>query len=321
MIDLNKKLSGLRFISLLAALSILLISITVFINTKIDIYGLFTPVKGRSISILNNERVSKYLLSYHYIPENFNSVIIGTSLSDNLDVSVFDNGDFKIYNASIMGANISEINPIAKNVIKGGIKNVILCISPYLTKNSGSKEVEFGQKVYLGALGSVDLYQTYAVGLIRHYNLLPRKFPLGQFNNHGVHFYNDFFKLDNVQEKINEEIKLHANEDIVIDSVALTQFKELISLLDENHINSIGYFHPVPSEIYESNRANYERFEETITNIIDGRMRLINFNSLSNRSFTSDYTNYIDHGHLSIKGQQVILDSLYKSLGAKAVTN
>jgi hypothetical protein len=312
--NLNKVLPAKNFTIRTAALAFGLIGLSVLVNTQLDIYGLFTSTKGKSLKIHNNERVSKYLLSYHYVPENFNTIVIGTSLSDNLEVSVYKDGKYKIYNASIMGANISEILPIAQNAIQGGIKNVVFCISPYLTKNSGSKEVEFGKKVYLGALGSVDLYQTYAIGLIRQTNLMPHKFPKGQFNESGVHFYADFFRLDDVQSKINDEIRLHANEEIPVDSIARQQFIDLVTLLKQNNVNCVGYFHPVPYEIYESNKANYKKFEQMISEISGDAIRLIDFNSIDNRAFTSDYTNYIDHGHLSEKGQRTLVDSLYKSL-------
>lgn len=85
-------------------------------NVLIDIFGLFRPVKGRKIRIHHNERISKYLLSFRYIPRNFNTIIIGTSLSDNLDVASYNhsNNRLKIYNSSVMGANIFDVCPVAK---------------------------------------------------------------------------------------------------------------------------------------------------------------------------------------------------------------
>src|SRR5687768_4922851 len=70
-----------RFLKRTSIISTLAIACIVLANMTIDIYGLFLPVKGKALPVYNNERLSKYLLSYRYIPQNFEAAIIGTSLS------------------------------------------------------------------------------------------------------------------------------------------------------------------------------------------------------------------------------------------------
>ncbi len=313
--DITKKISAERFLFLTLMISVLAAAVIIGLNMYIDLYGLFLPVKGRTIDVKNNERTSKYLLSYRYIPQNFNTILAGTSLSDNLDVTPFTGkGDFTIYNASIMGANISEIKPVVINAVEGGVKNVILCITPYLVKTSGGKEVEFGPKVYRGALGSVDLYQTYAVGLIRYYNLMPHKFPRNQINSNGVNDYADFFRLDDVKGKIHQEVVAHGGKNLRLDTTAVSQLKEMIQFLKDRKINLICYFHPVPLEIYDSNQVSLDHFQKMVRDIVADDTKVIDFNAPSNHSFTSDYSNYIDHGHLSKKGQATIMQQVYAKL-------
>lgn len=312
----KNEISARRFLMITLIGVLIGASVIVVFNLSIDIYGLFGINDRKSIPVYHNERISKYLLSYEYIPENFNTILIGPSLSDNLDVTYFNNdtSKFKVYNASIMGANISELKPIVFNAVNGGVKNVIICLSPYLTMNSGSKEVAFDQKLYYGALGSVNLYETYAVGLIRQWELMPNKFPKDQINPYGVNDYATFFKQENIQKKIDDEVKIHQGEEIVVDTIAVNELKEIIETLNKENVNYIGYFHPLPIEIYDSNKTHYAEYKEMISALFDNKARLIDFNSPEFKSFTSDYSNYIDHGHLSAKGQAVIVEALYDKM-------
>src|SRR5688500_16644008 len=98
---LDKKLPAWTFLKFIFLFSFISAIALAGVNIWIDIYGLFLPVKGREIQVYNNDRISKYLLSYRYIPQNFNVAILGTSLSANLDVTVYNRKQnlFKIYNA------------------------------------------------------------------------------------------------------------------------------------------------------------------------------------------------------------------------------
>lgn len=313
---LEKKMSALTFLRFVLIFSVIGIICIVSINVWIDIYGLFRPVKNRAIPVYNNDRISKFLLSYRYIPENFNVAIVGTSLSANLDVREFNHrqGKFRFYNTSVMGANISELSPIAQNLVKGGIKKMIICFSPYMTKNSGTKEVELGPKIYYGAFGSKNLFETYAVAVIRKYELMPGKFPKNQIDEFGVNHYQDFFKVDDIKQKIASTIEENKNQSIPIDPVALQELKTLLAFLKANDVSLIGYFHPVPAEILESKFSDYQNFQQTVSAIINDDSRLINLNNTDFKHFTSDYSNYIDHGHLSQKGQKIVTEILFEKL-------
>jgi lysophospholipase L1-like esterase len=71
------------------------------------------------------------------------------------------------------------------------------------------------------------------------------------------------------------------------------------------------YFHPVPQELYESQEAEYERFRLLVTSIAPADARTINFNGSGYDWFRKDYSNYIDNGHLSEKGQSIIMKILH----------
>jgi hypothetical protein len=296
----------LAVLSGVAGLSLLVIGV----NWYLDIFGLFRPVKGRNLPVYHAERISKYLLSYRYIPQNFNTVLLGTSLSDNIDFSNVDAPTSpKVYNASMMGANIAEIRPIVSNLLAGGVRQFIICVSPYLTKNYGAKEVELDGKLYYGALGSKNLYETYVVGAIRSFNLMPSKFPKNQINAQGVNDYGSFFAVSDVRQRVNRELKENTDA-ITIDSSALVAFDAMIQELRNHKVKLLVYFHPVPHDIFKLKEKTFMEYQQLMRSIIRDDRSIINLNSEHFSPFTADLTNYIDHAHLSRNGQSVIVDTL-----------
>ena len=147
-VNSEHRLTSRRFLIITAGVTFLLCFIVIASNVYFDIFGLFRDTQGRSLPVYHNERISKYLLSYHYIPENYDGILIGTSLSAN--VAVEDARHF-IYNASVMGSNIAELRPILQKCIDGGIQRVIFCISPYMFKNAEAKEVDLNDKLFYAA--------------------------------------------------------------------------------------------------------------------------------------------------------------------------
>jgi hypothetical protein len=286
------------------------------INVWLDIFGLFHDVHGRALPVYHQERASKYLLSYSYIPQNFKTIIVGTSLSDNLDVGPYNqiHPDSPIYNASIMGGSITEVSAIANKAIEGGIKNVIFCISPYQLKESGFKEMELNKKMYYSALGSKNLYETYVVALIRKSNLLPEQFPEQHISAYGTNFFTDRYRVNDVAAKIREVATALKGKPLAIDSAALQEFSQLVETFRSRQINVIAYFHPLPAEMLESNKVEHLAFQDLAKQILNGYGTLIDFNDARYQAFSSDYSNYIDNGHLSEKGQAFVTTELLNAL-------
>ena len=105
-------------------------------NYRINIYGVFGNTAGKKLVVYDNERTTKYLFSYNYIPGNFDGLLVGTSISDeNWDTSHI--AGMRVYNASINGGNISEEDLLLSNVLRRGHPRLIMfVIHPYLTESS-----------------------------------------------------------------------------------------------------------------------------------------------------------------------------------------
>lgn len=79
-------------------------AILVFVGFTVwvDIFGVFGISKN--VRVYGEERISKYLMAFRYIPEHFNGIILGPSLSANVDPTPLK--DFNFFNASLMGARV-----------------------------------------------------------------------------------------------------------------------------------------------------------------------------------------------------------------------
>ncbi|HTF81190.1 MAG TPA: hypothetical protein VL947_05685, partial [Cytophagales bacterium] len=282
-----------KFILTYAIISLVLVSVIVTTNYYIDIYGLFRGTKARKVHI--NERTSKYLFSFRYIPENFEGFIIGPSLSANLNPEQIKG--YKIYNASIMGANITELNYLMDNITdKGHMKFAIICLDPYLTKDHGKKSANIDPKEYYGALGSTNLIKTYLLYLVRKYNLSPKRYAPNLHNTVGW----DNFELEtpniNPKKAIDEKVAQKNYENTRIDSVAYLELDAALKNLRKHNIKVFGYFSPVPYKLYQLGKADYQKFENKITALFTPDDVLLNLNDERYKEVTDAYDTYIDHG-------------------------
>lgn len=296
-----------KFLFKYAIIMALLVSIIAGINYYIDIYGLFRGKKERKVYI--NERTSKYLFSMRYIPENYEGVIAGPSLSDNLNPEKIKG--FKIYNASIMGINVTEMNYLLNNIIdKGHLKFAIICLGRYLTKDHGRKSAHIDPKEYWGALGSTNLLKTYLLYGIRKYDLAPGRYAPQIYNSDGWNNFELEMHNLNAKDSIERRVRDKVIDTISIDPVAYEELDFILKKFRSHNIQVIGYYSPVPYGIYQLDIEAYKDFEKRIGALFSGNDILLNLNEEKYKAINSDYGMFIDHGHLSHKGQDFVLQQL-----------
>jgi hypothetical protein len=118
-----------------------------------DDFGLFWSSSPKRIWDL--EKTSKYLLSYRYVPRHFDALLIGPSYSDGFMDTRMLTG-YRVYNMSMDGANASELRVAVSNALRHGhFRFIVICLSPYITKDSGIKGSQINNKEYWGSLFSL----------------------------------------------------------------------------------------------------------------------------------------------------------------------
>src|ERR1700730_11101236 len=61
-----------------------------WVNYQVDLYGVFGRNDSRARVVYSNERSGKYLLSLRYLPEHFDALLVGSSITDNWDTTRID---------------------------------------------------------------------------------------------------------------------------------------------------------------------------------------------------------------------------------------
>ena len=128
---------------LLTTLSTILIATAAIaaLNMVVDIYGLYRPSRGRRLPIFGDDRVAKYLLSMRYVPENFNALLAGGSVSANWDITAIQG--LRVYNGSLDGGNIVEEKALIEAALeRPGVSVILLLVNPALTYSHEFQTVE-----------------------------------------------------------------------------------------------------------------------------------------------------------------------------------
>ena len=126
-----------KFITLFFGGLFVAAAIVIPADLYIDLYGLFTG-SSTAHAIYGEERTAKYLHSLRYIPEQFDGVMLGSSVSDNLDTRHLKG--YRIYNASINGGNVSDLKPLVENIYRRrDLKLTLVCAHRYLTNDHVQK--------------------------------------------------------------------------------------------------------------------------------------------------------------------------------------
>ncbi len=279
-----------------------------------DEFGLFRDVKNRRIRIYAAERVSKYLLSFRYIPTNFDGLIVGPSLSDELDPSRIEG--FKVYNLSISGGNISQIRLCCENVLRhGNIKLLIICLDPFLTRETGVNDKRMTPRIRWSVLGSTFTFQLYGERIKRA--LSPQKDTFADSYNGKCNLARKNM-LNHVDAR--REIEAFAAQlendktEFAVSEKAFNELDELLRAARSRHVRIVAFYYPQPHKVSLAYQAQYWRFREKLDALFSSEDTICDFSSKDYLSFRQDYTNYSDQGHLSIKGADFICSELNKKI-------
>jgi hypothetical protein len=282
-------------------------------NVYTDVYGLFRPVSGRSLPIYGEERTTKYLYSYRYIPEGFDGILLGSSVSDNLDLKLLQ--PHRIYNASINGGNVEDIRPIAENALKDAkLRYVIICAHRYITRDHVQKTDLMTPRQYWSALGSPQLMSAYVSRAANRMRLTRNP-----FDDWGTNHFNESNGKSS-QEVIREAlVELSRGskeiENYDVDPVALNEFRDVIKFAHRYDRRVVVFFPPIPQKIFEIRASDFAKYRSTILGLLDPSDIVIDFNSPTYAAFRSDYGNYRDYSHLSEKGAQTVVEEIGRALG------
>ena len=272
------------------------------INYRIDFYGLFGPSRDHDKLIYENERPDKYLLSFRYIPEHFDALLIGSSVTDNWDTSQISS--VQMYNGSISGGTMAEAKLVADNVMhRKKLRVVVLCVYPYMTA-SHRVDSSMAPKAYWGALASWQLFRDYYQAFLISRGRLRQK-----YTGYGV-FKFDVDKADQRAWELGKFVP----ETLAIDATAWSQYKELIQEARDQGATVVRLDPPISSAMWDGQKDGYAAYYAKMATLFRPEDPVIDFNTPEFEQLQAQRDAYYDGAHLTPSAAQLITSSMSRQI-------
>jgi len=223
-------------------------------NIAMDPYGLFQSTEGRRLVVYGDSRVAKYLLNTRYVPENFDSILVGSSLSANWNLTGITK--LRVYNNSLNGGNIVEGKSLARSALsRPGISTAFLLVHPALTASHEFETVRLDDKLKLAALGSLSLWDAYKDMLkirLRRSKLM--------FDYAGTEDLGDYPReMNTVMKRL-----WRPAEEFDIDPIAHAAYLDLVADLRAHGVRIVFIVPPTFEELLHGKRAAFDRYVHLI---------------------------------------------------------
>jgi hypothetical protein len=279
----------------------------VLINVKLDIYGIFRDARDRHLVVYGDPRVSKYLLSERYVPENFDAVLVGTSVSANWRTGLIT--PLRVYNESLDGGVIVEGRAIAERALPSGhIKLVLLLIQPYLTADNNFRTVQMTPQQNIVALGSKSLLDAYRDEFSIREHREPKV-----FDEFGAQ---DFGNLPQQLNKKLQKMWAPSDQPFNIDPAGMKDYRELVQELHASNIPIVFVIPPIAENLFEGRRGAFDSYSRMILAMKVPRDQVIDFSTDQFRDFRADPDNFRDGVHMTDSGADRVVVRINDQLTA-----
>lgn len=275
------------------------------VHVVADPFGLFRSTGGPTRTSYGDERAARYLMSLRYIPENFDGLLVGMSLSGNIDTSRLTG--VRVYNASINGGTVTEIALVAANALRlGSMKILVVGFGPQLVGRSGFLTDSMKPRERLSALGSVQSLRMFASQLA--VALGWKRWPCTPYGVNAFQLMAPPRTPDEVGKVIRESCVNPSP--LPVDEEAFREFAGMVRAAHERGTRVLVYYHPVPRACYVNWGDSHRVLRERVAALLEPGDLAVNFNDDAYRAFTEDPANYFDTMHLTGQGAERVLAEL-----------
>lgn len=282
--------------------TVLLLASIVASNYYLDFYGIYGDSKGRELRIYTNDRLSKYLLSFNYIPSNFDGLLIGSSATESYDLTKIDN--VRIYNVAVSAGTATEQKIIADNVFSvAPMKIVIFSMNPYLTHRHGTLTNSMLPREKWRALFSTQALITQAVALI--YSLFGKWSTTDAWGKKRLPIDSN---PENQWPNLNFSVYLRTNED------AFDEYENLIKTARLQGARVIGFNPPMYSKKYQLGKDLYDSYIRRASSIFMPNEQIIDFMASKYDTYNNNSLYFTDGYHLSNVGVEFFSSELVKAI-------
>lgn len=290
------------------------------LNYSVNDFGLWRS--RDQVRIWKLEKTSKFLLAHRYIPENYPAILVGSSVSDNIDPR--DISAIKLYNLSMAGGNMSEIGKAVRLYLARAKSPQIMVVNlhPYMLATTGAKSFQVHGKEYYGSLFSAlpVIVWAYKIG-----NLV------GIGGAEFDHSYAGWQNLERTTPK--QALNLHPKEMLedcrkenwqgdLIDPNAYQELDDVLKLARARGVQIIAYFHPYIKAQWDVYHACGKGpfFIQEMQKLFKSGEIAIDFNTPTYQAITAREDLRLDLAHMTNEGSTMIAKEIDKVLTARLLT-
>jgi hypothetical protein len=267
------------------------------INISADIYGLYRPTQSRRLNVYGDARIAKYLLSFGYVPENFNAILIGGSFSANWNTTAVEK--LRVYNESLNGGNIVEEKALAEAAIsRPGISTAFILVHPALTYSHDFMTVRLAPRLKYSSLGSTSLWFAYK-------NMLYIRFHRS-IQNYDYAGTEDFGTLA-TEMPPNMKRFWSGGDHFDIDPIALAAYRDLIAELRARQIHLIFIVPPTFEGLLLTKQTAFPSYKGLIESYSTPEDKWIDFSSAEYLNFRAASANFPDGVHLTPQAAKMVV--------------
>ncbi len=278
-----------RWLLLTFAWIICLVAATAWVNWRADVLGLFGRPDVRRYSL---DRYSNYAMSYRFIPGHFDGLLLGNSLTTNWDTSLIPG--YRVFNCSMRGANFSEEDLIARNVlVHSHPKMLIILLHPSFTSSDGRLTPYMTPQEYWSSLGSLQMLTIYSQMAMEkiagpnttRWTFEHRAFPFGGEN----------FRIPRRDGQVAEPV-----QEFHVDAGAE---KELVALVQTAHHRGIQLYFLIPptyAERWQIDGPKIKAYYRRMLALASPQDHVIDLNDGALHQITENHLDFPDYTHLSL---------------------
>jgi hypothetical protein len=278
-----------------------------------DPFGLWGDSGPRRI--YTDERMSKYLLARRYVPENFDGILMGPSYSANIDPSHIEGT--RLYNLSINGGNAYELKHVFEPAASSSrLKYVVLCLHPYIVKESGFKTKGFGSN-YL-ELALLSRQAGHITNAARNGRAIeqPDVYARSEAGWHDFDQVKDLENLDFRARVARMAQVVPGNHSFHVDPRALRDVRDIIALARRNNIRVFAFYFPNDIWSFEATyRSGWDAFRRDMDAIFGPEDVVWDMNTPDYDFIRANPDAYSD-GHLNRTGAWLTAKVLQDRLAA-----
>lgn len=282
-------------------------------NVAMNEFGLYGDARGKRLMVHSAEKTTKYLLSFNYIPANYDGVIIGPSVSDQLDPRKIHG--YRLYNLSILSGNVLELKLPVFNVIeRGKLRLLVICLHPYMTRDSILRDKRVTPDMYWSALGSTFTFKFYTDMLLNRLDSSRDTFT-DSADGYSRPIHAQGITTEAFVDRFVKDVTRGGGRLTPLNPGAYADLREIIARARQKGVRIVAYFHPEVAPVYRAYEESYNGFKREMRKLFTDDDLVYDFNTPQYEPFRADLSNYIDHGHLSEKGASFIVAELDRVIG------